>query len=268
MLRPVGVMAVCGYAIVVFRQAWQGQISWQRAIGTHAAGWQPAALATLALVAYEAHTAALVGVHDNATYLHEFKVADESLLAQLIEGVRVRGSEMGRLLVPGMFKAYAPPFRWWNINMAVYVPLVCGLAWAWWNVSRDKRSALLLMFPCYLALYIVYPSDQGARYLLPLLPVLVVCLWWLVCQMPRHRVALLSALVASHLIVTVAYSAAFDEAAGADQRAVGRCRRTGRRIARRSPPRSFLEAAHWRARVGDGRGRSPHQGGARRGRSG
>ncbi|HEY1602834.1 MAG TPA: hypothetical protein VGG64_24735 [Pirellulales bacterium] len=207
MLRPVGVMVVCGYAIVAVRQAWQGQTSWRQAIGSTVLAGTPAALATLALLAYEAQTAAQVGVQESATYLHEFKVADKSLVAQVIEGVRVRASEMGRLLVPGMFKAYAPPFRWWNINMAVYLPLVCGLAWAWWRVAREKRSALLLMSPWYLALYIIYPSDQGARYLLPLLPVLVVCLWWLVCQLPRHRVPVLSALVAAHLIVTVAYSA-------------------------------------------------------------
>ena len=64
----------------------------------------------------------------------------------------------------------------------------------------------MLTLPWYLVLYIAYPSDQGARYLLPLLPVLVACLWWLICRVPRQRVALLSALVTAHLIVAATYS--------------------------------------------------------------
>ena len=206
MIRPVGVLLVVGYAAVVCRQARLGRISWRRAVATTGLVGTPAAVAILALLLYEAHMAEIVGAWENVTYLHEFKAADVSLAAQLLEGLRVRGSEVGRLLVPGMFKAYARSYQWLNINVAIFLSLSCGLAWAWWRVSRQARSALLLMSPSYLALYVAYPSDQGTRYLLPLLPVLVVCLWWLVGRLPKHGERWMAALVAAHLLVALGYS--------------------------------------------------------------
>ena len=184
----------------------QGRTSWQRALVTTSAAALPATLAIVALLAYEMHAAAIVGIEQGATYLHEFKAADVSLTAQLLEGVRIRVSEIGRLLVPGMFKAYAPSGVWLNVNMAIYAALFAAIGWAWWHVARSTRDALVLTLPCYLGLYIAYPSDQGVRYMLPMLPVLVVSLWWLVCQAPRHRARLLAALVAAHLIVAAGYS--------------------------------------------------------------
>jgi len=208
MIKPVGVLLVSGYGVAVLLRAWRGQLSWLRAAAIACLMPLPAAVAVAALVAYEAHTGRLVGTIENPTYLHEFKASDVSLPAQLIEGVRVRGSEIGRLVLPGMFKSYAAPYQWLNINMALYVPVACLFVWAWWHVARRGGNALMLAFPAFLALYIAYPADQGTRYLLPMLPVLAVCLWWLVGQLPRQRAGWLSALIAAHLIVALSYSIA------------------------------------------------------------
>ncbi len=51
--------------------------------------------------------------------------------------------------------------------MAIFIPLFAAMVWSYWNVAGDHGSTLLFMLPCYLALYILYPSDQGTRYLLP-----------------------------------------------------------------------------------------------------
>lgn len=205
MIRPVGILIVTGYAVAALSDAWRGTISWRRALATTSALAAPAALAILALLVHETRAAEMLG-DANRTYLDEFKRPDLPLAAQIVEGLRVRISEVGRLLVPGMLKAYAPPGQWLNVNMIVYLPLFGALVWAWWQVARRYGSTLVLMVPCYFGLYVVYPSDQGARYLLPLLPVLFLCVWWLVTQAPRQQVAILSCLVAAHLIVAAGAS--------------------------------------------------------------
>lgn len=206
MIRPVGILIVTGYAAVALLDSWRGAITWRRALATTFVVATPAALAILALLARETRAAEMLG-DANRTYLDEFKLPDVPLVRQIAEGFRVRISEVGRLLVPGMLKAYAPPGQWLNVNMVVYLPLFGALLWAWWHVARQYRSALVLMVPCYFALYVVYPSDQGARYLLPLLPVLFLCLWWIVAHMPRQQVATLSCLFAAHLLVAAGSSA-------------------------------------------------------------
>ncbi|HVU89300.1 MAG TPA: hypothetical protein VHD36_18380 [Pirellulales bacterium] len=206
MIRPVGILIVTGYALVVFLQARGGRISWRRAVGTTFVLGAPAAVAIAALIAYEARTAAEYGTRGDPTYLHEFKAADLPLAVQLLEGLRVRVAEVGRLLLPGMNKSYAKPYQWVNVNTLIYTPFFVAIAWAWWQIAVAGGSTLWLMVPCYLALYIAYPSDQGTRYLLPLLPVLAVCLWWFVWQASRRRVQVLAGFVAAHLLVTIAYS--------------------------------------------------------------
>lgn len=207
MIRPVGILIVSGYAIVVFFRARAGQLSWRRAIATTAFLGLPAALAVAALIAYEARTAAEFGTRGDPTYLHEFKAAELPLAVQLLEGVRVRVAEVGRLLLPGMNKSYAKPFQWVNLNTFVYTPFFVAIAWAWWQVAFSGGSTLWFMVPCYLALYIAYPSDQGTRYLLPLLPVLAVCLWWFVWHVSQRRMQILAGFVVAHLLVTIGYSA-------------------------------------------------------------
>ena len=68
--------------------------------------------------------------------------------------------------------------------------------------SKPARWCCLL--PFYLALYIVYPSSQGTRYLMPLLPLLAVCVWRLICLAPaERRNRLLGTLVGLHLCVAL-----------------------------------------------------------------
>jgi hypothetical protein len=206
MIRPVGILVVTGYAVVVFLRARQGQMRWRRAIATTITVAAPAVGAIVALLLFEEHNAAVYGTRGEPSYLHEFKSADMPLPVQLLEGIRVRASEVGRLLVPGMNKAYAKPFTWLNVNMAIFIPLFAAMVWSYWNVAGEHGSTFLFMLPCYLALYILYPSDQGTRYLLPLLPVLIACLWWFVWNMTRHRAQILTGLVTAHLLVAIGYS--------------------------------------------------------------
>ena len=57
MIRPVGVLLVCGYAVAIGRQVRQGRVGWPQALLSAVAIGAPAAATTLALVAYEAQMA-------------------------------------------------------------------------------------------------------------------------------------------------------------------------------------------------------------------
>ncbi len=126
MIRPVGILVVTGYAVVVFLRARQGQMTWGRAIATTITAAAPAVAAIVALLLFEEHNAAVYGTRGEASYLHEFKSADMPLPVQLLEGVRVRASEVGRLLVPGMNKAYAKPFTLAERKHGDLYPPLCG----------------------------------------------------------------------------------------------------------------------------------------------
>ncbi|MBI2823090.1 MAG: hypothetical protein HYX69_00200 [Planctomycetia bacterium] len=213
-IRPAGVLFAAGYTAVAFLQAWRKRVAWTRAVATSLAVGLPAALALVALLVYETRMAAAVARQQAAepqasstTYLDEFRLADWTLAGQALEGVRLRVSETGRLLVPGMFGSYARSGQWLNVNMLVYVPLFCAIAWAWWRLARAGGNVFVLAAPFYLALYIAYPVDQRTRYLLPLLPLLAACVWWLCSHLSRpHQLRLLGALVAAHLAVAVGTS--------------------------------------------------------------
>jgi hypothetical protein len=198
-IRQVGIFVVPGYGMAMLIGACRGRVTWRRAIGTTIGVALPASLALLGLLAYETRMSALAGVPQR-TYLDYFQEPGMSLTAQLLEGVRLRISEIGRLLVPGMFKAYAPRGVWLNLNMAVFLPLFAAVVWSWWRMARQGRNVLALTMPFYLGLYIVYPFDQGTRYLLPLLPLWVACVYTLIDQIPApHRGRMLAALLVMHL---------------------------------------------------------------------
>jgi hypothetical protein len=87
----------------------------------------------------------------------------------------------------------------------VYIALAGGLAWAWWKKAREGGDLLLFMLPAYLGLYVIWPFDQGGRYLLPVLPILALCLWGLLERLPNRRFVVLVALVMAHAAVSLGY---------------------------------------------------------------
>jgi hypothetical protein len=206
MIRPVGIFIVAGYGCVTLRAAWTRQIPWLRAFATTMAIGLPATAAVLAFISYETSMANSLGP-DATTYLDEFRRPEMSLAGQLLEGARLRISEFGRMTVPGMNKAYARTGQWLNVNMFIYIPLFVALMWSWWQIARRECSAMFWVLPFYFALYLGYPSEQGTRYMIPLLPIVAACVWRLACLAPRTRQPrILGCLVALHLCVTLGAS--------------------------------------------------------------
>lgn len=207
MIRPVGIFIVAGYGCVALRMTWTRRIAWLRAFATTLVIGLPATAAVLAFIEYENRMAAALGPEASITYLEEFRRPDMSLAGQLLEGARLRISEFGRMTVPGMHKAYARAGQWLNVNMFIYIPLFVALVWSWRQIARRECSALFWLLPFYFALYLGYPSEQGTRYMIPLLPIVTACVWQLTCVAPRERqVRILGCLVALHLCVTLGTS--------------------------------------------------------------
>lgn len=207
LIRPVGVLIVAGYGSLALLMAYKHTIGWTRAITTTFAIGLPASAAVLAFLVYETRIAKVAAPTDSVTYLDEFHVPDVSLASQLVEGARLRITEIGRIVMPGMNKAYGQPRQWLNVNMFIYTPLFLALCWSWWRIVRDGPNALLLFLPFYFGLHVCYPADQGTRYLVPLAPLLAACVWRLALLAPPARqVRVLGTIVALHLCVTLAVS--------------------------------------------------------------
>lgn len=123
--------------------------------------------------------------------------------ANFIESIHLRVAEIGRLLVPGMFSAYARPGNWLSVQL-VYIPIAVAVGMGWLRLMRRHSDVLLCSAPFYLLLYCVWPYDQGTRFLLPLLPLLWLCVWEM---LGRWRLApvLASGLLLAHAGVSVGH---------------------------------------------------------------
>lgn len=138
------------------------------------------------------------------THLDGFLDPRSSLAAKLHEGLRLRIAEIGRLLIPGMFKAYGPPGVWLEPNLIVEAVAALAAIAGWTRRARAATSVLELSAPFYLALHAAWPFDAGTRYLTPLLPVLALSLWpWI--EQRADRLRLTALVVVAHLAVTLGY---------------------------------------------------------------
>jgi hypothetical protein len=123
---------------------------------------------------------------------------------QLVEGLRRESSECGQLVLPGMYKAYARPGQWLNVNTLVYGACTVLLVAGWWQLARRHEDPLLMVLPFYMALCAIVPWETGTRYLLPMLPVLTASAWPMIEKLSR-RYTVVCALVVVHAAVAIGY---------------------------------------------------------------
>ena len=209
LIREAGIVLAAGFAAGVLRRSIHDQRGWAPGFLALAVIGAPALVGVAAFISYDEHakTAAFVPV---GTHLDGLRAAAAVWPEQTIEGLRMRASEIGRLVIPGMFKASGVRGHWLDINMAVYLPVVFALLTGWWRFARRHCEVLALTFPFYLAAYVLWPFDGGTRYLLPLLPLLFASVWMLLEPLPRYRLVVLALLVGGHLDVAAGYWLAID----------------------------------------------------------
>jgi hypothetical protein len=201
--RQAGLVLLPGLAIAL----WQSPIRRARALALLAAVSAPVVLGVWTLILWDRGRAEAAGPQGKA--YHEYMLDPQSTLpAQIAEGVRLRISECGRLLLPGMSRTYARSGEWLNINVLLFTAAAAAGLVGWWRLVWRHPDPLLWAAPFYVALYVVWPFDQGTRYMLPLLPVLWLCVWRLVEGWQSRRFLFLTAGAALHAAVAVGLFAA------------------------------------------------------------
>ncbi|HEV8000310.1 MAG TPA: hypothetical protein VGP63_10550 [Planctomycetaceae bacterium] len=206
LIRPAGMMLAAGFGLSLGWQALRGRVGWPRAVTITLALGLPAAGCVIGFMRMEQATASQESAR---TYLTNFGDSARSPLASYLEGVRLAVRDSGRVVIPGMFKAYQDT-GWLDPNLLIYVPLSFVLAWSWWRLTRQTADPLLLGVPFYVLLHVVYPYEAGARFFVPLLPLFAASLAALVKSEDRRRVFAVAAFCGAHMLIAVIYWLAVD----------------------------------------------------------
>ena len=208
--RQVGVFLVAGWGLQLLGLVWRRQIPCKRSLLALTLAGLCASGTVLTFIVYDQHTKTLVKPGSNwdmllgktsfgADYQYH-GVADH-----LLEGLRIRIYEIGRLVIPGMFGCYSGTGDWLNANTFVYVPVTLLCCIGWWRLVRRHADAYSLMIPVYVLFYIYWPSNQGGRFVAPLLPILSVSLWKASALIPWSRQRwVFPVVVIAHTIVALA----------------------------------------------------------------
>lgn len=98
----------------------------------------------------------------------------------------------------------------WRIEPHWYPPLILAcivlILWGWSNRFCQRRTAFMdWYFAAYVGLYLVWPYDQGPRFVLPLFPLACIYLCWggdrLLAWWQSNREASINILLAASLVV-------------------------------------------------------------------
>ena len=203
-IRPAGVFIASGFGVTLFVLACRRQVSWGRCF---LLGGIASAIALASVIGFISSQSVSAAERrpGAVTYTGELLDKNRPLPALVAEGVRLRVTEVGRLLVPGMFKSYDAKGRWIPNTLFIYVPVFLLFAIGWWRFAMRAPNVLAWAFPFYLGLYIVWWGEQGTRYMMPTLPVLWASIWFFAAPWDRFRRPVFAGLVAAQLIVAGIY---------------------------------------------------------------
>ncbi len=218
-IREAGALFGVAFLLIVLVQAWRGAMGWRSAAAPLLVGAVAIALAAAGLRPERLAAAGPAFAGDLIGYADAGSAVGRAPLTRL----HLRMTEIGQLLVPGMFKAHGS--GWLDVNTLVYGPLLAALSCGWWKLARRGGDLLTAVAPLYLALHLAWPYAAGPRYMLPLLPLLVVCLLSLVAS-PRRRALLAAGAALLHGGVALGYWVAVDRPRAVD------CQRTVADLAR------------------------------------
>jgi hypothetical protein len=204
MIREVGLAVCVGFGAAVLIDTWRGRMRWPTALLLMSIVVAPASIAVAGFVRYDA-AMKVASSAPLGTHLDGLMNPTATLVWRLTEGLRLRISEVGRLLIPGMFNAYGRPGNWLDLNVIVYVPVFVLVAVGWWRFVRRRTDVFALTLPCYVLAYILWPFEAGTRYMLPMLPVLLGSVWCLIEPLRQWRLTLLAILLVGHLGVAMGH---------------------------------------------------------------
>lgn len=201
-VRPVGIMLAPAFVAWTFWEVRSRRLT----------GWRAAA-ASLVVVAAAATPVAVFVQHERSlatelggrSYADNFHDAARSPLESYFRGMQMCISDIGRVSIPGFFKSHGRPGDWRDPNMLIHVPFVCLVLYGWWLWRRHGNDLYQWYMPFYLLLIIAHAMDTGARLLLPLLPALMVCIWFALARLGERRQVVIGVCLAVQLIVGGGY---------------------------------------------------------------
>lgn len=202
-IRPVGVMLAPALVVFVYCR----RIGWPRAVTTSLVIGAAAALPVGLFVLHERLTATELG---GRTYVDEFQDAAQTPLSSWSAGAQMCISDIGRVCIPGLFKSHGKPGDWTDPNMLLHLPFFALVCYGWRNWTFERRDLFAWYMPFYLLLIAAHAVDAGARLLLPLLPALLICVWFALQGIGGRRQVVFGACLALQLAVGGGYWLAYD----------------------------------------------------------
>ncbi len=206
LLREAGVVLIAGFAVAAWRAARRGEPAGRGALTSAAVVAILGGAFLTALLAHDLTTARNDSGRFLGTHLDGFLELRSDTGTKLLEGLRLRVAEIGRLAIPGLFKAYGPAGRWLDPSLLVEALAAVMTGLGWWQLAARSSSVLVLAFPFYFALHCAWSFDAGTRYLAPMLPVIVLSLLGGI-EHRRDRLRIASLALGAHLLVTLGYHA-------------------------------------------------------------
>jgi hypothetical protein len=211
LIRPTGILFALGAGLQLAVMAGRGEMGWGRAAGLSAALTAPAALVLAGVIQHGRLAVQAEAGWDNwsvfakSDNMPATDLGDLAPPAAWAEGLRWRISEVGRLLLPGLFNSYGRTGQWLDINMLLYLPLLALVVFGWWRLARGQPDAYVLTLPAYFVLHVFWPFNQSGRFFAPLVPLLFLCVWFALPALGRWRPRLMYGLVAAHLLVALGH---------------------------------------------------------------
>ena len=151
-----------------------------------------------------------VTVNSNDSVVGRKSVFDRIAENRFFEGLRLRISSVGQITLPGMFKAYNRTGGWLHLSMLIYGIWFPVVLLGCWHLVRRRNDVFALSLPFYFALYVVWPFDQGARFLVPMAPVLMASAWFGMRRLPIRHTTALAMCVCMHCGVAFFYWVGLD----------------------------------------------------------
>jgi 4-amino-4-deoxy-L-arabinose transferase-like glycosyltransferase len=203
LVRQAGITLAGGFGVYALLSARAGRISWRKALLLSVVVAATATAAVSALVVREHCTAQSTG---RRTYLDNFRDSAHQWEASCLQGLQMCISEDSRVALPGVAKSYGPPGQWFNVNMLLYVPFFLFLLWGCWRWQLRELDPLACALPFYIGLHTVYAIDSGARFAVPLIPPMMVSLWYALEALgTQRRVRLFAVAALLHLVMAAGY---------------------------------------------------------------
>lgn len=201
-IREVGALFAAAFVVAVGASIYNGRQRLRDGLAMAATVALPALLAVVVFVVYDQST--FEGSRNLfGTHLGGFLHPRLPWARQIWEGLRLQISAIGRLLVPGMFKAYG--HSWLNVNTLLYLCVALGVLVGWSRIVRQNVDVFAYTLPLYFILYVTWGFDADTRYMLPMLPLFVMSVWYLLEPYRSWRLSALTALLILHSAVAIGY---------------------------------------------------------------